>query len=114
MIKRSPQRKLKREVREVGRVTVSDTFQECSHSREPKAQEKSSKMISHCWIMRCFKMPGSSDSPSSPVVKDSTFHCRGRGFDPWLETEDSACHEVWPKSNKNFRKSHNQKTNGTH
>ena len=50
VIKRSPQRKLKMEVREVGRKPVSDTFQECSHSREPEAQEKSSKMISH-WVL---------------------------------------------------------------
>lgn len=53
-------------------------------------------------------MPGRSGSPSNPVVKDSTFHW-GAGFDPGLETEDSACHEVWPKSNKTFRKATTKK-----
>lgn len=33
-----------------GSSNSEDTFQECSHSREPKAQEKSSKMISH-WVL---------------------------------------------------------------
>ena len=25
------------------------------------------------------------DFPGGPVVKTPHFHCRGRGFDPWLE-----------------------------
>ena len=28
----------------------------------------------------------SSDFPGGPVVKTPCFHCRGHGFDPWLES----------------------------
>ena len=31
------------------------------------------------------KINQSLDFPGGPVVKTPRFHCRGHGFDPWLE-----------------------------
>ena len=31
-----------------------------------------------------FKSGGQGDFSGSPVVRTLSFHCRGRGFDPWL------------------------------
>ena len=43
-------------------------------------------------------------SRGSPVVETPCFHCRGRGFGPWLGNEDPpACHMVWQKNRKKLK-----------
>ena len=31
------------------------------------------------------------------MVKTLHFHCRGPGFESWLESKDPECHRVWQK-----------------
>ena len=42
------------------------------------------------------------DFPGGPVVKTLCFHCRGRGFNPWLGNSDPACHVARPQK-KSFK-----------
>ena len=45
-------------------------------------------ILNHCatreTLGRLFKWPPMMDFPGGPVVKIPHFHCRGRGFGPWL------------------------------
>lgn len=49
------------------------------------------------------------DLPSSPVVKTPHFHCRGRGFYPWLANKDTASHRAQPKIIKLKKKKEKEK-----
>ena len=35
-----------------------------------------------------------------PVVRTLLFQCKERGFDPWWDIYDRACHMAWPKREK--------------
>lgn len=53
-------------------------------------------------------MPGRSNSPSNQWLKTLP-STAGRGFDPGWRLKILHVTKVWPKNNKTFRKSHNQK-----
>ena len=43
---------------------------------------------------------GSRDFLGGPVVKNSSFHCRGHRFNPWSGNYDLACYAGQPKKKK--------------
>ena len=47
------------------------------------------------------KLSGLGDFPGGPVAKTPFFHCRGNGFDPWLENNDPTCGVVTPRKLRN-------------
>ena len=49
------------------------------------------------------------DFPGGPVVKTLRFHCRGRGFDPWLGNQDPTCCMVWQEKEKPTNQPTNKK-----